>query len=387
MQEKVFNLMSKRTISCVLVLILVGVGLLFLVSLAAVAWFYLPERATASFGPQSDRLSGFQRVYLSLRLLQQSDDLLQPKQPNGEQELFVVDFGEPTFSITNRLQSEGLIVDAGALRDYLVYSGLDTSMQAGEFMLSPGMSAVEITKAMQDPTPTHIRFSILPGWRLEEIAAALPTSGLTFSGDTFLSAATNPTVNHPLLQQISADNSLEGFLFPGSYRLARDLSVDQFLTTLLDEFSSQISPDLLEGLERQGLSLYQAVTLAAIVQREALVEDEMPLIASVYLNRLAMGMNLDADPTVQYAIGLDENTGSWWKSPLSLDDLQVSSPYNTYQINGLPPGPIASPGLKALQAVARPAQTPYYYFRAACDGSGRHTFARTLEEQINNACP
>ena len=379
--------MSKRSISCILAVILAGVGVLCLASLFAWGWFYLPEKAAESFGFPSDGLSSYQKVYLSWSLLQQSDELLQPNLPPGESRLFAVDYGEPTFSITNRLQSEGFIADAGALRDYLVYSGKDTSLQAGEFMLSPGMNALEIANAMQDSTPTHVRFSILPGWWLEEIAAALPTSGLSFSQEAFLSAAADPIVASLILQHIPAENSVEGFLFPGTYRLARDLTVDQFITTLLDEFEARLDPDLSEGFERQGLSLYQAVTLASIVQREAVAEDEMPLIASVYLNRLAMGMKLDADPTVQYAIGLDAASGSWWKSPLSLEDLQVSSPYNTYQVNGLPPGPIANPGLKALQSIARPAQTPYYYFRAACDGSGRHTFARTLEEQLSNACP
>ena len=111
------------------------------------------------------------------------------------------------------------------------------------------------------------------------------------------------------------------------------------------------------------------------------------MIASVFTNRLRAGMRLDSDPTVQYALGYDPATGRWWKSPLSLDDLQVVSPYNTYQILGLPPGPIANPSLNALRAVAFPAETPYYYFRAACDGSGRHTFAETFEQHQDNACP
>jgi len=111
------------------------------------------------------------------------------------------------------------------------------------------------------------------------------------------------------------------------------------------------------------------------------------MIASVFLNRMAINMKLDSDPTVQYAAGYQEGRGGWWTNPLSLADLQIDSPYNTYIYNGLPPGPISSPSLAAMQAVATPAQSPYYYFRAACDGSGRHNFARTFEEQVQNACP
>jgi UPF0755 protein len=111
------------------------------------------------------------------------------------------------------------------------------------------------------------------------------------------------------------------------------------------------------------------------------------LIASVYLNRIAIGMKLDADPTVQYALGYQFDTGLWWKNPLSLADLEVVSPYNTYLNNGLPPTPISNPGIDALMAVANPQSSPYYFFRAACDGSGYHVFAETFEEQLANSCP
>jgi UPF0755 protein len=117
------------------------------------------------------------------------------------------------------------------------------------------------------------------------------------------------------------------------------------------------------------------------------LEDEMPMIASVFYNRLNSGMNLDTDPTIQYALGYDLLNHTWWKNPLSLDDLKVNSPYNTYLHPGLPPGPISNPGLSALKAVAYPAQTGYYYFRMACDNSGRHNFAVTFQQHQQNACP
>jgi UPF0755 protein len=107
----------------------------------------------------------------------------------------------------------------------------------------------------------------------------------------------------------------------------------------------------------------------------------------VFYNRLASGSRLASDPTVQYALGYNQNQGTWWTNPLSLQDLQVDSLYNTYIYNGLPPAPISNPGLAALRAVAFPAQTPYFYFRAACDGSGRHLFAQTYEEHVANECP
>jgi len=145
-----------------------------------------------------------------------------------------------------------------------------------------------------------------------------------------------------------------------------------------------VSPDLQQGFAAQGLTPYQGLILASIVQREAVVEEEMPLIASVYLNRLHSGMPLEADPTVQYALG---HPGQWWKSPLEAGDTQVESPFNTYRRSGLPPAPIANPGETALRAVAFPANTSYLFFRAACDGSGRHVFSETYQEHLQNHCP
>jgi UPF0755 protein len=232
-----------------------------------------------------------------------------------------------------------------------------------------------------------VQFRILPGWRIEEIAAALPTSGLGFTPEVFQAAALNPTGEYGVIDGLPTQASLEGFLYPATYTLSRTVTVDGFLLTLLHNFDDQVGPDLRQGFTRQGLDLYQAVTLASIVQREAVNEDEMPQIASVFFNRLASGLKLDSDPTVQYALGYNTTQRTWWTNPLSLEDLKFDSPFNTYIYPGLPPAPVCSPSLAALRAVAFPAQTPYYYFRAACDGSGRHVFAETFEEHLRNACP
>jgi UPF0755 protein len=156
---------------------------------------------------------------------------------------------------------------------------------------------------------------------------------------------------------------------------------------LMNNAALALSPEMRAGFARQGLDVYQAVTLASIVQREAVKSEEQPSIASVFLNRLAAGMRLETDPTIQYALGFDAVTNSWWKSPLLVDDLAIQSPYNTYQNSGLPPGPISNPSLSALQAVAYPAQTPYYFFRARCDGSGLHNFSETFDQHLKNGCP
>ena len=364
-------------------LILVCIGAFLVVVL--VLW--VPAQAEMTFGPASKSITSLERIILSTRLVMGTDQLRLQFDPVGEPKEFVVILGESTYNITERLQIEGYIPDAGALRDYLIYAGMDTSIQAGSYMLSPRMTPIEIAQNLQDATPEDITFHILPGWRMEEIAESLPTSGLDISPTEFLKRARNPNLMTKMDIQVPANASLEGFLYPDSYRLTRQTSLEALIATLLENFQIKVDHEMLEGFQQQGLTQYEGVILASIVEREAIVQDEMPMIASVFHNRLAIGMKLETDPTVQYALGYNADQATWWTNPLSLLDLETDSPFNTYRYPGLPPGPIANPGLNALQAVAFPAQTPYYYFRAACDHSGRHTFAETFEEHRNNACP
>lgn len=355
-------------------------------ALGAVAAVAIPDMAEEQFGPASDRLSPVQRVRYSARLLLDKDNVLQPVDAGGGRVLFQVELGESVPEMANRLQSEGIVRSAEAFQTYLVYSGLDMGVQAGEHQLSPALNALQIALAMQDATPLEVSFSVLPGWRAEEIAALLPTSGLAVREDDFLALVRDPSALDlpPALADLT---SLEGFLYPDVYRLERDISAEEMLLTFVRRFDERVPQTVRDGLERQGYSLVEGVTLASIVQREAVVAEEQPMIASVFLNRMQDGIKLDSDPTVQYAVGFDPERGMWWVNPITAADLQIDSPYNTYRYTGLPPGPISSPALSAIQAVAFPAQTPYYFFRARCDGSGRHLFARTYEEHLSNACP
>jgi UPF0755 protein len=180
-----------------------------------------------------------------------------------------------------------------------------------------------------------------------------------------------------------APTSLEGFLFPETYRIPKDYDAAQILDLLLGTFGERFTPEMVQAAAQKGMSVYQVVTLASIVEREAVVAEERSIIADVYLNRLEQGMYLQSDPTVQYALGYQEESGQWWKIPMSLEvDMQVDSPYNTYLYGGLPPGPICSPGLASIQAVLEPADTAYLFFFSKFDGS--HAFAETYEEHLQN---
>lgn len=378
----------KRRPACFSLLLLLLFGSLCLaLVLGGLAVYNLPQRAAARFGPPTTSLDTYQLYYLSASLLSASELILEPRDPAAEPSYFVIESGESVTSISNRLQAEGYLTHAEAFRNFLSYSGSDTILQAGEHELSAAMNAIEIAHALEDPTPARVTLSILAGWRLEEIADALPKSGLNFTPDEFLKISQHPPADISLPTELPGGASLEGFLFPGNYTIERRIRAEEYLTLLLVNFSSQVSPALQQAFNGQGLTLYEAVTLASIVEREAVLDEEMPQIASVFYNRLAVGMKLDTDPTVQYAIGYNPLQKTWWTNPLSTADLGVNSPYNTYLYAGLPPGPIANPGLAALEAVAYPADTPYYYFRATCDRSGRHNFAETYQGHLNYACP
>ena len=375
---------SKRKTGLIFLLLFVCVGVILIAMTAG--FLALRASVTELFGTPAPGLSLRQQIMYSIDLYFNQEKLTTPINLAAEEQSFEIQQGESVSMVCLRLEQADLIGDAELMRTYLVYSGLDRLLQSGQFKLSAAKTPLEIASAMLDATPKDAVVTILPGWRIEEVAVNVAGSGLSISKEEFITAAYAPSPEMKAL--IPAENvpSLEGYLFPGSYVIPRKASLDDLLRMILGAFAKNLDASLVEGFSRQGLSVSEAVTLASVVEKEAVVDDEKPLIASVFLNRIAVGMRLEADPTVQYGLGFDTASQSWWKSPLSGGDLVVNSPYNTYIVPGLPPTPICNPDLGSLLAVAFPADTPYYYFRAACDGSGRHNFSITFEEHVNNAC-
>jgi UPF0755 protein len=378
---------KKRTSTGVFTLLAVTAVLCLGSCLLLFGYLELNRQVEAAFGPPSPRLNPLQRLRFSAQLFLQADQLSEPPDKFGDPVPFEIPLGESPLLIASRLEAAGLIPDAQLWITFLKYTGLDTTLQAGGYTLSPAANPRELAHILQDATPSEVTLSVLPGWRLEQIAASLPTSGLGISPEEFLLVAGAPSPEFNSLIELPPDKSLEGFLYPGSYRLARQTNTTELISILLEGFNTQLTPEMKAGFQQQGLNILEAVILASIVQRETIVIEEMPTIASVFLNRLVVGMPLEADSTVQYARGYNQDQNTWWTNPLSISDLQFNSPYNTYLYPGLPPGPIANPDSRALRAVAFPAQTPYFYFRALCDDSGRHTFSETFEEHLGKDCP
>ncbi|MGB9800198.1 MAG: endolytic transglycosylase MltG [Thermanaerothrix sp.] len=354
--------------------------------LAFVVLVDIPNRVAERFGPPAEELSLPERLYYAWALFLNESKLHAPSNVEDDKVIFTIGNDEPTSVIIQRLKQSRLIQNEEAFRILLVYSGLDRGIKAGQYELSPTMNGIQVAHVLQKGGRVEITVTILPGWRAEEIAQALRLSGLLESESQFLKIVRQPPA-WEVLKTLDYPLSLEGFLMPGTYIFRRGMTVEQIIAQMVERFAQTLTPEIREGFARQGLSLYQGVILASIVEREGIVKEEYPLIASVFLNRLRAGMKLDSDPTVQYALGYDAHLNTWWKNPLKSEDFKINSPYNTYINTGLPPTPICNPGLEALQAVANPAQTSYYYFRAQCDQSGRHVFSETYEQHLSEACP
>ncbi len=366
--------MSKKRKSKGKSVLLIVILLLILVAFCLTAGIAvsIPARTAELYGPPDSNLPTVKLYQQALILLLSQDELFTPGFPGDTDIRFPVETGDSLDKILAGLTHLNLIRHPQTFRAYLIYSGIDTRIQPGVFFIPPDLSEMEVAIMLGSPAKPLTTISILAGWRVEEIAATFPALGLELSPDIFI--------------QTVQSGGKEGYLFPGNYQTPRDITAAELIDLFYGRFISYITPEMESNLQNQGLSLHQALILASIVEREAILDEEMPQIASVFLNRLQINLNLGADPTVQYALGFNEIQGTWWTNPLSLDDLKLPSSYNTYENPGLPPGPICNPGLSALLASASPAETPFHYFRAACDGSGRHLFAETFDEHLQNAC-
>ncbi|MHB8807469.1 MAG: endolytic transglycosylase MltG [Anaerolineaceae bacterium] len=369
--------------------VLLGIFLLVILILLGLFLFfiYFPFQTAGVFGEPDASLSLNQTNRLAVALFFQHEELTTPMREGAqESQEFQVLAGDSASQVSTKLAQAGLIPDAQVFLNYLIYKGYDRILQSGTYFFSTAQSPVELAAAMIDPTPEDVRFVILPGMRLEEIVRLIPTSGLNFSSDDLLSVIESKA--GLVLPEIFKDApNPEGLILAGEYEIMRDTSPLNFLQYLIDQSAAQFTPEVIDAFTQQGLTPYQAMTLASIIEREAVQPDEKATIASVFLNRLLVNMPLQSDPTVQYALGWDEQTQTWWKTPLTSADLEVEFPYNTYRYYGLPPTPICSVGIDSLIAVAFPQKTNYYYFRAACDGSGTHVFAESYDEQKANVCP
>ncbi len=277
-------------------------------------------------------------------------------------------------TIGRRLADAGVVRDLATFRYVLARSGQERRLQAGEYRFDRPLRAREVIDLLAKGAVYLRSVTFREGLTIRQMAAVFQEAELGNASD-FITAASNVS----LVADLDPDAAdLEGYLFPNTYSMSRHATAAQLVEKMVAAFRAVLTTDLLELASSRGLSVRELVTLASIVEKETGKPEERPQVAAVYSNRLRVGMGLQCDPTVIYAL---ERAGRF-NGNLTRDDLRFDSPYNTYRYAGLPPGPIAAPGRASLAATAAPADVPYIYFVSRNDGS--HAFASTLAEHNRN---
>lgn len=278
-------------------------------------------------------------------------------QKDESSKIFVVPKGAAVRAIANDLKQQDLIRDPVIFFLYVKKNNLETKIQAGSHKLSPSMSLKQVIDSMQSGS-VDVWVTIPEGYRSEEIAETLAQTLDTYDESW-----------------ISALKSEEGFLFPDTYLVPRDAEVQTIINIMKNNFSAKVTE---AGIDPEAGNIVEIVTIASLIEREAITDDEKPMISSVINNRLNEDMGLDIDATLQYITG---TSGSWWEVPTG-EERTIDSPYNTYRYAGLPPGPIANPGIEAIKAAVNPAQSSYFYY--IHDTTGKSHFAQTLDQHNDN---
>jgi UPF0755 protein len=292
-----------------------------------------------------------------------------PAAPDAEEQTVTIAAGSSLRQIADGLAAHGLIRHRNMFIAYVKWWQPGSYLRAGEYALRASMSPEQIVDILRQGKVRHYSLTIPEGLTVREIAA-------TVAEQQFGDAATIQTLmSDPVfIASLNVDTpSLEGYLFPDTYYLPRNVSEKALLGLMVDTLRKHYTDEIVARAEQLGLTQREVLTLASLIEKEAKIDEERPLISAVYHNRMRKGMRLQCDPTVIYALGerFDGN--------IRKQDLQIDSPYNTYRYAGLPPGPIANPGRRSLEAAVNPAPVDYLYF-VATGNHGQHKFSRTLQE-------
>jgi UPF0755 protein len=294
---------------------------------------------------------------------------LLPAAETGSAQNFQIKSGESVPNIATNLHEAGLIRSRNAFISYLNFHNLRSKIKAGTYSLAPTMPAPQIADLLAVGKTLSTQIVIPEGYRLSQIRKLVGEYGIT--GADF-DAAVKAAYSYPFLASKPATANLEGYLFPDSYEIGATTTAATLVQTMLTTFGERVGEEYVTAFSAQGLNLHQAVTLASLVEKEVSIEADRPVVAQIFLKRYRMGMALGSDVTTAYAAELAG-------VPFNLD---INSPYNTRKFVGLPPGPISSPGLSALDAVARPAKTDYLYFISGADN--KTYYGKTYAEHEAN---
>lgn len=319
-------------------------------------------------------------VFLLAGCSQLTESLEQPVDPDNTATTTIeVKPGQTFSSVAKELSDLKLISSSGALKNYVDDHDLSGSLQAGTYEISPSMDIATIAAILTKPPIAHetVTVTIPEGFENVDVIARLQEHGLAQNVESFNDVLENHPFEYEFLEGVDRSYKLEGFLFPDTYEFFVDASDVDIITKMLDNFDVKYTPEMRARAKELGLSTNDVVTLASIIEREARKREEFSIVSSVFHNRMNIDMPLQACSTVQYILG----ERKW---VLSIEETQIDSPYNTYQIPGLPPAPIAQPSQVALESALNPPETEYLYFVVANLGDGSHLFGKTYDEHLAN---
>jgi len=289
---------------------------------------------------------------------------------------FVVQQGETSEDISKQLKDAGLIRSNLFFDLYAWQSGNDDKLQSGEYDIPKNLSIKDVIRLLSSAKERlQNKITIIEGWKISDIAQYFDDNAIT-KKENFVWAVEHKAAwwdRFELLKNKPRDRDLEGYLFPDTYLVYKDASIDDIIEKMLSNLEKKYTPEMRDETKRLGFSTHEILTLASIIEREVSTDDDRAVVSGIFHNRLKAGMGLQSDATVNYVTGKG-------KTQPSYDDVSVDSPYNTYKYRGLPPGPIGSPGLSAIRAALYPKESEYIYFLTTPEGKA--IYSKTYEEHI-----
>lgn len=294
-----------------------------------------------------------------------------------EAKIFIVEKGEGVNIISQKLEDAGLIKSRTFFRIYAVRSNRQTDLKAGKYLLSQSMSIIEIVDVLTNGNVLNEEKSIkiIEGWNNKDIAEYFNENGL--DGNKFLEIVKNvKDEKYSFLNDIPKGYDMEGFLFPDTYRIFINSNEDEVVNKMLDNFNVKLTEKMRTDIKAQGKTVYEIVIMASVIQKEVRGEDDMKLVSGVFWNRIKNNKPLESCATLAYILGVN-------KKQYTLEDTKIDSAYNTYQNQGLPPGPISNPGIKAIEAAIYPTDSDYFYFLSSFE-DGETIFSKTYDEHLRN---
>lgn len=303
-----------------------------------------------------------------------------PALVNDTQVNFLIEPGQGVKQISQNLYEQELIKDKFYFEVYVWLKDWEGGLQAGEYVLNKNMSIKEIARRLSggEATGQELSVTIIEGWDRPDVDKYLTESKIIVAGEFLentIIISNNERTEWNFLADAPASATLEGYLFPDTYKIYKDATVNDVIKKMLNNFNSKLTAQMRQEIKKQGKTIFEVITLASIIEKEVMNSEEMKMISDIFLKRLKIGQGLESDATVNFI------TGKGVTRP-SLEDLAIEHPYNTYKHRGLPPGPIANPGINAIKAAIYPTPNQYYYFLTTSEGEV--IYSVTYEEHLKN---